>query len=252
MFRISGTMLLLATASVWGAQSSDLPGMAAGVLAQADLARQAVRNRDQSAALDHVRQSQFLAAEIQNQSAGQPEPLLIPVRSDSETTTTYTDVKHDKHAHASDVEQQTSADELNVTTAVDYLSAAKSDLQRADWTAADTDLVNVANLVYVTAADEPASLLQAHQNLLLARARLEEQKYRAAVAPLRETEHALSDFEERDRGPLAQQAEDMRQDIEAMAAHIHRDGSIDKIDDWLHTLERWANTSKNKLQPPQL
>ena len=237
--------------------------MAAGILTQADVARQAVRNRDQSAALDHIRQAQLLAAEIQRQSAGQPEPLLIPVRSETETTTMYTDVKRSKsgemtagrmkkNTHASDVEQQTSTDDLNVTTAVDYLSAAKSDLQREDWTAADTDLANVANLVHITAADEPASLLQAHQNLLLARARLVEEKYHDAVAPLREAEHALSDFEERDRGPLAQQAEDMRQDIEVMAAHIHRDGSIDKIDDWLHTLERWQNTSKNKLQTSQL
>jgi hypothetical protein len=44
----------------------------------------------------------------------------------------------------------------------------------------------------------------------------------------------------------------MRQDIEAMASHITRDANINRIDDWLHTLERWQNTGKNQLRPPQL
>lgn len=262
MHRIGAGSLLFLAAAVCGAQPRTLPNLAAGLLSQADQARQAVRNRDQNAALDHVRQARSLASEIQSRSSGQPEPLLIPVNTETETTSTYTDVKRDKNGemtanrmkkntHVSDVEQQTNVEQLNVTTAVDYLGAAESDLQRLDWTAADTDLANVGNLVHTTSSDQPLSLLQAHQNLLLARARLVEQKYDAAVAPLRETEHALSDFEQRDRGPLAQQAEDMRQDIEAMAEHIQHDGSVDKIDDWLRTVEKWENTRKNKLQPPE-
>jgi hypothetical protein len=262
MHRIGAGSLFFLAAAVCGAQARNLPDLAAGVLSQVDQAKQAVRNRDQNAALDHVRQARSLTSEIQSRTSGQPEPVLIPVHTETDTTTTYTDVKHDKgsemsadrmkrNTHVSDVEQQTSVDELNVTTAADYLSAAESALQRLDWTGADTDLANVGNLVHTTANDQPLSLLQAHQNLLLARARLVEQNYNAAVAPLRETEHALSDFEQRDRGPLAQQAEDMRQDIEAMAEHIQHDGSLDKIDDWLRTLEKWENTRKDKLQPPQ-
>jgi hypothetical protein len=250
----------LCGASVLIAQ--DLPGMAAGVLAQSDAARQAVRNRDQQAALDHIRQAQNLAVRILNASTGRPQPILIPVHSTTETTTMYTDVKRSKdgeltanrmkkRTHASDVESATSADQLNVTTAVDNLDAAYASIQHENWTDADTELGAVFNLVHTDTTTYPEPLMQAHQNLMLARARVANQEFKAAVMPLRQAGAALSSFEERDRGPLAQQAEDMRQDIEAMASHVSREGNLATIDDWLHTLERWQNTRKNQLQPPQ-
>src|SRR5215469_6424922 len=263
--RIAPANVILCFAALCGSSAllaQDLPGMAAGVLAQTNAARQAVRRRDQQAALDHVRQGQTLAAQIQSASAGQPQPLLVPVHSTTETTTMYTDVKRDnsgqlsanrmnKRTHVSDVESATSADQLNVTTAQDNLEAAYASIQREDWMGADTDLAAASNLVHTDTSAYPEPLLQAYQNLMLARSRVANQEFKAAVMPMREAEHALSDFEARDRGPLAQRADDMRQDIEAMARHISRDANINRIDDWLHTLERWQNTGKNQLRPPQ-
>jgi len=263
MFRtVPASFCFIALCGASALLAQDLPGMAAGVLAQAGAARQAVRNHDQTAALDHVRQGQALIAQINSETAGRPQPVLIPVHSTTETTTMYTDVKRTKdgefdanrmkkRTHVSDVEAQTSAEELDVTTAQDNLDAAYAAIQRENWAAADTDLGAVANLVHTDTSTYPEALLQAHQNLMLARARVVNQEYKAAVMPLREAEHALSNFEQRDQGPLAQQADDMRQDIEAMASHINRNASVDRIDDWLHTLEQWQNTRKNQLQPPQ-
>jgi hypothetical protein len=56
---------------------------------------------------------------------------------------------------------------------------------------------------------------------------------------LRAAAQGLSDFEKQGAGPLAQQAAEMRQNMEMMANHIQKEGSIEKIDSWLHTIEQW-------------
>jgi hypothetical protein len=220
----------LITAAMCGAQSSDLPGMAAGILAQTELARQAVSNRDQASALEHVRQAQSFAAEIQTRTAGQPAPVLIPVRQETETTTYYSDVKHRKYTHVGGVEQQTISEELNVTASADRLRAAQAALQRTDWAAADAELAGVGNLVRTNRLDPRVPLLEAKKNLMLARERLAQGKYSAAVAPLRAAENALAGV---DRATV------MRDSIEAMADHIHHEGLIAQIDQWVQTLDQW-------------
>jgi hypothetical protein len=156
-----------------------------------------------------------------------------------------------KNTNVSAVEQQTVADELNVTTAQSNLDAAQAALQRLDWQAADTALAAVENLVHTSANDQNVPLLQARQNLLLARARIVDGKASDAVLPLRQAGNALAQFEHQSQGPMAQQAEDMRQNIDAMARHIKADASLEKIDDWLHTVQKWQTTSKVQFQPPE-
>lgn len=265
MTTIGAAIIFTVAAAVCGApavSAQGLPGMAGGVLEQANLARQAIGNHDQTAALDHVHQAQSLMAEIQAQTAGQPQPVLIPVQSATETTTTYTDVKRakngeltanrmKKNTHVSDVQQQTSVQQMNVTSAQANLDAAQAALQRVDWTGADTALAGVTNLVQTAGANQPVALLQARQNLLLARDRIAAGDYNAAVAPLREAEHALADFEQQGHGSLAQQAENMRQDIEGMARHIKRNASLFTIDEWLHTVQGWQQTSSIQFKPPE-
>jgi hypothetical protein len=228
------------------AQSPDLPGLAAGVVAQASLARQAVHRQDRSAALDAIRQAQSMAAEIQSKAAGQ---ALIPVRQETETTTTYVDVKRrksgemtpdrmKKRTHVGGVEQQTTSESLNVNTAAERLRAAQADVERGDWTAADTDLANAGALVRVDSAEREMPLPRVERNLMLARTRLAEGKSSAAAAPLREAAQALSDFAKQNPGPAAQQAEGMRQNVEAVASH-HHDASIPQIDEWVRTVQSW-------------
>src|SRR5215467_10478611 len=209
MIRIGGAVIF--TAAMAFAQAPDLPGLAAGVVAQTNLARQAVESRDRAAALDHIGQAQAMAADIQNKAAGQSMPLLIPVQQETETTTTYVDVKPrksgemtpdrmKKRTHVGDVEQQTTAESLNVTTAVANLAAAKASVERMDWTAAATDLANAGSLVRVEGADREMPLPRAERNLTLARTRLAEGKSSAAAAPLREAAQALSEFARQNPG----------------------------------------------------
>jgi hypothetical protein len=249
MLRIAPAFVLVLTAAVCGAQAPDVPGMASGVLAQSELARQAVRNHDKAGALDHIHQAQANVAEIQSRSTGAPQPLLVPIRQETETTTTYNDVKRKhsdemtasrlkKHTHIGGVEQQTIAESLNVTASAEHLRAAQAALEQTDWAAAETSLAGVSTLVRTDTLDR-VPLLEAQRNLSLARARLVEQKEGAAVAPLRAAERALADFEKQGSGPRSQQAADMRVNIEAMAGHIHHDASVAKIDEWLHTLDLW-------------
>lgn len=265
MSRIAPAIALIASAALCGAATlspQDPPSLAAGVLQQTDLARQAVRSRNQDAALRYVANAQTLMAGIQAQTAGQPPPVLIPVQETTETTTTYTDVKRSKggeltasrmkrNTHISLVQQQTNAAELNVAGAQANLDAAQAALRRADWSGADTALAGILNLVQTSGANAPVPLLQARQNLLLAYNRVSAGDDKGAVAPLHEAAHSLADFEQQDHGSIGQQAEDMRQDIEGMAHNIRHDASLDRIGDWLRTVERWQQNRRVQFPPPQ-
>lgn len=233
MTRIAPANVTLCFAALCGSSvlfANDPCALVAYVLAHTDAAQQAVCNRHQEAALEQVREAQFLVARIES-DAGRRRPLLIPVHSTTGP--------------------RASVEELDMTTAHDNLDAAYSAIQHQDWTTAQSTLYAVANLLHIDPSRYPLPLLQAHQELMLAYARVANHEFKAAVIPLRNAEHALSDFEQRDRGPLAQQAEFMRQAIGAMSSHVSRDTDIRTIDDWIHTLEHWENTRKDRLQPPQ-
>jgi hypothetical protein len=215
-------------AAVCGAQtvhSPDAASLAGNVLSQTALARDAVRLHNQQSALDLVHQAQASVMKIRSRVGNRGEPVLVPVRK--------------------------TTDELNVTTAQSNLDAARAAIQREDWQAADTALAAVQNLVHITNGQARVPLLLARQDLLLARVRLVEGNPGAAVPPLRKAERSLADFERLDHGTRGQQAEDMRQDMEAMARHIKTDGSLDKIDDWLHTVQQWQPKEKEEFQPPE-
>src|SRR5437868_3291838 len=82
----------LCGAGVLSAQQ--LSGMAAGIVTEATLARQAVAQHDQTAAFDHLRQASSLAADIARQSAATSRPLLIPIPTEIATTSTDRPVKN--------------------------------------------------------------------------------------------------------------------------------------------------------------
>src|SRR5438128_18025 len=75
--------------------ADNLPGMAAGLLAQPNLARQAVAQHDRAAALDHLHLASTLASDIERQ-APPARPIIVPITQDIDRTTTYTPVKRGK------------------------------------------------------------------------------------------------------------------------------------------------------------
>ena len=236
-----------------------LPGMAVGILQQTTLARDAVKAHAKEAATDHVRQAEALAKQIRELSGSSTQPLLIPVSWETETTTTYTNVKRPKgpdtsadrlmkhNTNVSAAEQDTTTAKLNIDTAAERLAKADSLISVGDWEGADNALLAVLSAVKRERASTEMPLLSARQNLMLARSRVLEQKYADATLPLREAAEALSSFEALFPGPRAEAAHAMREDILAYAreiAHHHTD-ALDKINEWLDPVNQWyQNLSK--------
>ena len=84
-------------------------------------------------------------------------------------------------------------------------------------------------------------LLIAHQNLMLARSKVLEQKYLEAAAALSMVARSLAYFEMLGRGPNGQSAEFMRQRIEEYTAVMASDHSdaVSRIDDWMCRIRKW-------------
>src|SRR5580692_7939434 len=106
----------------------DLPGLAVGILDQAQLARQAVASRDKDSAMDHIRQGLINADTIRETAPNSPAPLLVPVYREIDTTSTYTPVKHkDGEMSADRLKKDTSIRGVTgdlTTTKLDVVAAA--------------------------------------------------------------------------------------------------------------------------------
>jgi|SRR5579883_1617133 len=242
--------------AVWliagAALAQDRSGTAAAVLNHVNIARQAAAAHDQKAALAEVGQALTADRQILLESAGQPQPVLVTLSQDIETTTTYTPVKRLKNGELTadrlkrdtsirEVEATGTVSQLDATNAADRLTTAQTALQREDWAAADQALAQIQQSVTVTRVDGNMPLLQAHQNLELAKSRILEDKARDAAAPLRAAAQALADFERQSPGPDAERADFIRQQMLEQAGRVSHDHSdaLDWINSWLATVERW-------------
>lgn len=227
--------------------------MAVGILDQAAAAQTAVAQRDRAAALDHIQQGKALAAEILKSMASHSSPVMIEVRRDVETTSTYVDVKHRKNEEMSanrlkknttigEVDQQVTASMLDVTSAAQRLDSAQDAVERTDWSAADTSLRAIPESVMQAKLDGNMPLMRAQENLELARARILNDRSKDARGPLRAAAQALADFERTAPGPHAEDAEYMRQKMLQIADKIDgdRDGLLDNINvTWLPVIQKW-------------
>jgi len=237
--------------------------MAVGILDQATAAQTAVTQRDTAGALDHIQQGKALASEILRTMASHSSPVLIEVRRDVETTSTYVDVKHRKNGEMSanrlkknttigEVDRQVTASMLDVTSAAQRLDSAQDAVQRGDWPSAETALRAIPESVMKTKLDGNMPLLRAQENLELARARMLNDRAKDARGPLRAAAQALADFEQIAPGPHAEDAEYMRQQMLQIADKIDsdRDGALDHINvTWLPVLQKWqAEGGANKGQ----
>ncbi len=238
-------VIFFAAAFAAGAQSNS--NLAAGVLDQTNQARQAVAAHDRDAATDHVRRAIATVEQIQQNSADSARPLMVPVYREVETTTTVTPVKHHdaelkKNSSIRGVDGETTTARLDVTAAGERLQTAKSALDSADWSAADSALAAVQNSVSVSQFAGDMPLHMARQNLDLAKARVLEGKYRDAVVPLKSAAQALGDYERRVSGQQAADVEAARQAMLGFAAHIgsERDGAVGRIDAWTDMLRQWS------------
>jgi hypothetical protein len=251
MYRAFPIVIAVFSVSVAVAQPN-LTGMAAGILDQAKLARQATTSRDRNAAADHIRQGLSLADEIRKNSPDSVRPILVPIYTEIETTTTYAPVKHkDGEMSADRLKSDTSirgvsgdvtTSKLDVTAAADRLHNAQASLDNGDWTGADAALAAVAASVVVTQSQGSMPLAMARQNLELAKARLIEGKYKDAAVPLRSAAEALAAFEKSCTAQRIPTVESARQAILGYAdsiGHSH-DAAPERIDGWLVSLNQWS------------
>jgi hypothetical protein len=240
------------TVTLWGQdQPKDLPNLAAGVLEQTALAQEAISAHDKIAALDHIKMAQMIAADIQKR--GGPAPVLVPVRTEVETTSTYTPVKHKdgemtasrlkKNTSIREVDAEITTSNLNVTVAADRLADAQTAMEHDDFATAGKALSGVTASIVTTRSEGGMPLLMARQNLELARARILDGKYHDAAVPLRSAAEALDQYARQFPGPNAEKAEDMRVQIDAYAAEIthHHEDALMRIESWLDPVDHWYN-----------
>jgi len=224
--------------------------MAVGILGQARAAQTAVSQRDSAAAIDHIRQGQALDSEILRAMASHPGPVLVEVRRQIQTTTTYVDVKHNhgemsadrlkKNTTIAEVEQQGTASMLDVSSAGRHLDNALSAVQNGNWDLASSELAAIPQSVIQTRIDGDVPLLRAQQNLELARARILEGHPHDAAGPLRAAAQALTDFSRLFPGPHTVDAGYMQQQMLASAENVASGDTVDRINVlWLPEVIRW-------------
>jgi hypothetical protein len=246
MVRIFFLTVIMATVGAAEDIPQNIPGMAGGILEQSKLAQQAVAQQDQAAALDHIRQGSGLAATIlQATPPSTPRPVLVRIYKSTETTTTYAPAKRNGHlkknATVAGTETQITTGRLDVSSAATRFQDAEAAVERDDWTTAGSDLRAIPESVIQTTVQGNMPLLEARQNLRLARMRIEEGRYKDAAAPLSAAADDLADYERLSPGPLGQNAEYFRQQIASYASTVaknHQDAAS-QIDYWLGHIDKW-------------
>jgi hypothetical protein len=240
-------IVVLIAAALAASAQSNLPNLAAGVLDQTGQARQAIAAHDRDTAIGHVRRAIATVDQIQQSATDSARPLMIPVYREVETTTTVTPVKHKDAAlkHNSSVrgvDGESTTARLDITAAGERLHAAQASLEAGDFSAADAALGAVEKSVSVTQTTGDMPLRMVKQNLELAKARVQDGKYREAELPLKSAAQAIGDYERLFPDRRTADMESARQAMlgySAKIAHEH-DDAAGRIDAWMDMLRQWT------------
>ncbi len=249
------TTIALVTGFTLAAQPADttrwrkLSNMAASLLAQTDVARQALANHDASAAQASIRQALTLT-EMMQSTAPPADPLMVPISVEYDSSESFVPaIKHagrlKKNADISEVNGDYNATILNATAARQHLEEAQAALYKGDMAAADSDLAGVHDAVSTRSYSGELPLVQARDNLTLARTRVVAGDFKDAVLPLSAASRALDRFAQRHPGTsVGKQAETMRIQIAACADQIAKDHTeaLNRITGWYDQVTDWFNS----------
>ena len=249
---LTGLVIAIMPLSAQQPLNPQLSGMAAGVLNSTQMARTAIAAGNKQDAMAHVRGALGLVDQIQEKAGARHQSLMVPVSADIEQVSTWVPVKKGKgEMTARRMKKRTSISEvsgeyttmsLDVTNAHDKLEAARIALDSGDMKAADQDLAAVQGGVVKVAGKGDMPLARARENLTLARARVQEGKFKEAAMPLRAAARALQQYE--GQSPAnAQSAEVMRIQMEAYADEIRKEhaGALERINAWWDQVSGWWN-----------
>jgi hypothetical protein len=190
-------------------------------------ARAAIAAGDAAAARTDVDEGLRMATRARSALEASGKPLVVPLSEEVETTSTLGPLRRgdpvDRKAAVQEVEVEHRSVTLDIAMAQDKLSAARAALDRGDFAAADAQLAALAQGVEQQTILHDPELLKARQNLLLARNRVAQGRYKDAEAPLRTAGKTLN-----------------RRDIEDYAKRVRRDaaGALARIDAWIRELDR--------------
>ena len=205
----------------------NVTALANSVMEQTVKARTAIAAGDAAAARTDVDEGLRLAAHAREALEASGMPLVVPLSEEVETTSTVGPMKRgkriDRKATVRELEVEHRSVTLDVGVAQEKLEAARAELERGEMGAADAQLAALARGAEGQVVLQDPALLKARQNLLLARTRVEQGRYKDAQAPLRAAAKALG-----------------RRDIEDYAKSIRHDNAdaLARIDAWVRELGR--------------
>ncbi len=230
----------------------DASSNAASIMEHSRLAREAIAAQLGSQALSEVNKALSLATDVLSKTSREARPVLIPISSGVERVTTYSPAKAGKQSKPSGnssirrVREKYSQVSLDVTLAANQLQKAKELLEKQDLSGADTELADIETGVVVRKGSADVPLLKTRENLMLARARILEGKWKDAQMPLHAASQALQDYFAESPGPQAGKAREMWPAMDKMATRLKKKprAALASINQWLQEVDGFDQSGR--------
>lgn len=226
-----------------GKSKEDISRIAGQMLDCTNKARQALKQGDHQAAIKDVAQAQNYAYQVRSMA---PHATMVPVYQEFVSVSILGPVKEEQKAHkAGTAVKEVAGDytQVMVSSAVSsrYLEAAKNDLAKGNWTAADAALAGVQDGVEMESVESDMPLARTRENLILARAAVQNSHFNEAQASLQAASKALANYAAENTSHK-QQAENLKQQINQLASSIQQNHSdaVAKINGWWNTTSEWS------------
>jgi len=226
----------------------DISVLAGKMLDKTHQARTAVKDRNQSAALQDVEDAQNDLRQMQERSRG---ATMIPVYQEFVDISMLRPVisEHEKRdtgsAKEPEVVHEVAGDYTDVTVstveAQRNLAAAKLALQQHNWSLADAALADVQQGVSIESVEADMPLAKARENLILARSAAEKGNYREVHAALRAASSALESYISAGRAHSVE-AKSLKEQIDTYDKNVgqsHADIATE-INNWWNTTSKWT------------
>jgi flagellin-specific chaperone FliS len=225
----------------------DVSVLAGKMLDDTNQARIAVKDKNKASALQHVEQAETELRELKSRALG---ATMVPVYQEFVSVTMLQPVIAEQHtrqanAHEPAVVHQVAGDYTDVavstTVAQRNLEAAKTALEKGNWSVADRALGDVQDGVTIESVEANMPLAKARENFILARAAAEKGNYTEAQAALKAASNALGVYIKAGRSHAAA-AKSLKQQIDTYDNNLQQNhsGVVAKINDWWNTTSDWT------------
>lgn len=250
---------------------------AASMLHHTDMARQAIRERNQQKAKTHIDQALEAAGKIQTTAETIPiytefeqvsviEPLQAArTEREGESTASREAPQTQTQTQSAERQQQPSTQQpsgavvedveggftsvaVDMSQARTHLDAAKTALRNNDMMGADRALQAVQTSVSMTTAQADMPLVKARQNLALALTQVRENQASAAQAPLKEAIDALESYRQMPSAKHSTEAAQLSRDIQNYVGTMQQksqSATAEQIQQWWNMVANWTGTEQS-------